>query len=159
MAYGRADGMRSVECNGGVQPAGWRTRDGALWFPTIMGAVRLDPRRAVTAGPPPPLVIERALVDRREVDPRRAEALPPGRGDLEFHYAALDLGDAHRVITERMDGFEGRLDRRGREPRGVLHEVPPGRYGYRCRCAQRRSLEHAETASSSPAPAIHSTRR
>ena len=32
--YGVADGMKSSECNGGYQPAGWKARDGRLWFPT-----------------------------------------------------------------------------------------------------------------------------
>jgi ligand-binding sensor domain-containing protein len=42
-AYGVADGMLSRECNGG-QPAGWKTRDGRLWFPTLRGVVALDPQ-------------------------------------------------------------------------------------------------------------------
>ena len=29
--------MRTVECNGGGQPAGWRARDGQLLFPTVHG--------------------------------------------------------------------------------------------------------------------------
>src|SRR6185503_19009939 len=33
-AYGEADGMRDRECNGVADPAGWRTGDGKLWFPT-----------------------------------------------------------------------------------------------------------------------------
>ncbi len=34
VAYGKDDGLLSVECNGGRQPAGWKTRGGRLWFPT-----------------------------------------------------------------------------------------------------------------------------
>jgi signal transduction histidine kinase len=129
--YGRADGMRSVECNGGVQPAGWRTQDGALWFPTVKGAVRLDPRRAAVAVPPPPLVIEQAVVDRREVDPRGAGELPPGRGDLEFHYAALDLFDPHRVAYRyRLDGFDDDWIDAGTRRVAYYTNVPPGRYRF-----------------------------
>ena len=43
VAYGSADGMRSSECNGNSQPAGWKARDGSLWFPTTRGAVRIVP--------------------------------------------------------------------------------------------------------------------
>jgi hypothetical protein len=32
--YGTSDGMRSRECNGTSQPAGWKAKDGSLWFPT-----------------------------------------------------------------------------------------------------------------------------
>ena len=38
-AYGVGDGMKSNECNGGGQPAGWKGRDGRLWFPTARGVV------------------------------------------------------------------------------------------------------------------------
>ncbi len=129
--YGRGDGMRGVECNGGVQPAGWRTRDGALWFPTIAGAVRIDPRRIADGTPAPPLVLERALVDQREVDPRRAQALPPGRGDLEFHYAALDLGDAKRVeYRYRLEGFDPDWIPAGARRVAYYTHVPPGSYRF-----------------------------
>jgi ligand-binding sensor domain-containing protein/signal transduction histidine kinase len=137
VAYGRADGMRAVECNGGVQPAGWRTRDGALWFPTIKGAVRFDPHRAVAQAPVPPIVIERALVDRREVDPGRNGELPPGRGDLEFHYAALDLFDPHRVAYRyRLEGFDDDWIDAGTRRVAYYTNVPPGRYRFQVSAAR-----------------------
>src|SRR5262249_46064114 len=37
IVYGKVDGMLNPECNGGVQPAGVRARDGRLWFPTQQG--------------------------------------------------------------------------------------------------------------------------
>jgi signal transduction histidine kinase/ligand-binding sensor domain-containing protein len=139
IVYGRADGMRGVECNGGVQPAGWRARDGGIWFPTIKGAVRFDARRIVTSIGAPPLVIEQALVDRREVDPGRTREFPPGRGDLEIHYAALDLGDAHRVAYRyRLEGFDDgwieagagwRTTRTSRRGGTGSRWPPPGRTG------------------------------
>ena len=42
-AYGKEDGMRSRECNGSSQPAGWKSSDGRLWFPTIKGVVTAIP--------------------------------------------------------------------------------------------------------------------
>jgi len=38
--------MKSSEANGGGQPAGWKTKDGKLWFATVKGAVVTDPRNA-----------------------------------------------------------------------------------------------------------------
>ena len=137
VVYGRADGMRGVECNGGVQPAGWRARDGGLWFPTIKGAVRFDPRRAAAGLEGPPLVIERALVDHRDVDPAGALTLPPGRGDLEIHYAALDLGDAHRVAYRyRLEGFDDDWIEAGTRRVAYYTNVPPGHYRFRVAAAR-----------------------
>ncbi|HKQ98926.1 MAG TPA: two-component regulator propeller domain-containing protein [Candidatus Polarisedimenticolia bacterium] len=137
IVYGRADGMRGVECNGGVQPAGWRARDGGVWFPTVEGAVRFDPHRAVTTLGTPPLVIERALVDHREVDPARMPELPPGRGDLEIHYAALDLGDPQRVAYRyQLEGFDDDWVDAGGRRIAYYTNVPPGRYRFRVAAAR-----------------------
>src|SRR6185436_8585026 len=68
VAYGTADGMRSAECNGGSQPAGWKTRDGRLWFPTIKGAVVIDPARIPRNDRPPAVLVEEVRID--------GEALP-----------------------------------------------------------------------------------
>src|SRR5205823_6422211 len=43
IVYGTADGMATRECSGGGHPAGWRGRDGRLWFPTIKGVAMIDP--------------------------------------------------------------------------------------------------------------------
>ena len=53
-AFGRADGLPSVQCNGVAKPAGWKSRDGRLWFPTIRGrrgrGARHQDQRAAAAG-------------------------------------------------------------------------------------------------------------
>src|SRR5207244_3053194 len=41
VAYGRADGMGSRECNGGTQPVAWKTNDGKLWFATVKGVAMI----------------------------------------------------------------------------------------------------------------------
>ena len=149
VAYGRADGMRSVECNGGVQPAGWRTGDGGLWFPTIAGAVRFDAGRAVATRPAPPLVIERALVDGREAGAAGATGaveLPPGRGDLEFHYAALDLQDPDRVAYRyRLVGFDEGWIAAGARRVAYYTHVPPGRYRFQVEASRPDGAWEAAT--------------
>jgi ligand-binding sensor domain-containing protein/signal transduction histidine kinase len=103
--YGRLDGLLSVQCNGVSKPAGCKSRDGRLWFPTTKGLVAIDPR--IKLNPfPPPVVIEEVLADKKLVtgDGWRVTGrgppvthlaspvtIPPGRGELEFHYTALSL--------------------------------------------------------------------
>jgi ligand-binding sensor domain-containing protein/two-component sensor histidine kinase len=99
--FGKADGLVSVQCNGVAKPAGWKSKDGRLWFPTIRGVVAVDSRIKMN-DQPPPIMIEEVIADRKaqnfaketsgrnstEFDPIK---IPPGRGDLEIHYAALSL--------------------------------------------------------------------
>ena len=95
--FGKADGLVSVQCNGIAQPAGWKGRDGRLWFPTIKGVVAVD-SRIKNNDKSPPVVIQQVVTDRRELlSDSIMVAMPeeltvsPGRGELEIHYTALSL--------------------------------------------------------------------
>src|SRR5207247_5910333 len=67
VAYGRADGMQSRECNGGTQPVAWKTNDGKLWFATVKGVAMIDPNRA-RGSAAPPLIIQDILAGRRRLN-------------------------------------------------------------------------------------------
>ncbi len=109
--YGKLDGLLSVQCNGVAKPAGWKSRDGRIWFPTTKGLVAVDPQIELN-NLQPPVVIERIVTekgsvelagygvltapsDQNEVGPGVSTPpplrLPRGRGDLEIHYTALSL--------------------------------------------------------------------
>ena len=64
IAFGKTDGMLNVECNGGLWPAGNRSRDGKLYFPTQDGVAVIDPAAVTTNQQPPPVLIEAVLLDR-----------------------------------------------------------------------------------------------
>ena len=63
-AYGTADGMLSSQ-GVGSSLAGWKMRDGSLWFPTTKGIVAIDPRRRDTE--PPRVLIEGITIDRAAI--------------------------------------------------------------------------------------------
>lgn len=129
--YGRAAGMKSSECSGGTQPAGWRTRDGRLWFPTIQGAVVIDPASVWTNPLPPPVVIEKVIIDKAATSARAFADLPPGKGEMEFHYAALSFLDPSKVrFRYRLEGFETEwLEAEGRRT-AYYTNIPPGTYRF-----------------------------
>ncbi len=107
--FGIADGMRSPEGVAGYQPAGWKAHDRRLWFPTIRGAVVVDPASPRAAAPPPPVVVEEIRIDGRRVDRAAAAPLeiPAGAHNLEIQYAGLSLLQPSRVrFRIRLDGFD-----------------------------------------------------
>jgi signal transduction histidine kinase/ligand-binding sensor domain-containing protein len=57
-----ADGLRSIALTSSVQPAGTRTRDGRLWFPSNRGLSVIDPARFHRRTPPPRPIIERVVI-------------------------------------------------------------------------------------------------
>ena len=64
--YGTADGMISPETNGEHQPAGCKTRDGRLWFPTSQGVVVITPQSLADTEATEvaaPVIIEQVVAD------------------------------------------------------------------------------------------------
>ncbi len=57
-----ADGLRSIELTSSVQPAGTRSSDGRLWFPSNRGISVIDPSRFHRQTPPPRPSIERVVI-------------------------------------------------------------------------------------------------
>jgi signal transduction histidine kinase/ligand-binding sensor domain-containing protein len=67
LSYGKPEGLASSTCSGGFQPGACRTSDGRLWFPTPKGLAIVDPLAVTGSEVPPPVVIEKLLVDGRPV--------------------------------------------------------------------------------------------
>ncbi|MBV9406197.1 MAG: response regulator, partial [Acidobacteriaceae bacterium] len=129
--YGTSDGMKTRECNGGFQPAGWKTHDGKLWFPTMKGVVVVDPRKVEGAGPPLHVVLEQALIDRREANLTGDVKVRPGRGQLEFRYSAPYFRAAHRVVFRyKLEGFDRDWIEAGDRRTAYYTNIPPGHYRF-----------------------------
>jgi diguanylate cyclase (GGDEF)-like protein len=132
IAYSRADGLRNPECNGGFQPAGWRARDGRLWFPTIAGAAVVDPAHLRVNTSAPPVVLEALLVDGKPWPARSGIRVPPGKGNLELHYTALSFVAPERVAFRyRLEGLDNDWVDAGRRRVAYYPHLPSGKYTFR----------------------------
>ncbi len=136
IAYGVDDGMKSAECNGGPQPAGWKTRDGRLWFPTTKGVVMIDPANLKINKEPPLVMIEEIVFDdksRSEVAGKLKQIikLPPGKGRLEFQYTGLSFLAPSKVkFKYQLDGFDDDWIDAGTRRVAYYTNIPPGRYRF-----------------------------
>lgn len=107
MLFGKADGMKSSETNAASQPAGWRARDGRLWFPTIRGLTVVDPARVSLSDRPPLARVEHLIADETDQDLRSPIRLAPGTRRLEIRYTAPNLSSPERTrFRYRLDGFD-----------------------------------------------------
>lgn len=126
------DGLPSRECLGGYQPAGWRARDGQLWFPTGGGLVRLRPDLVVRNEVPPPVYLQ-AVRANGVAQPVAAGPVtpPPGRARLEFRFVGLSL-DAPEKTTyrARLRGLDDSWRELGNQRIAAFEAVPPGRYTF-----------------------------
>ncbi|HEY3841140.1 MAG TPA: two-component regulator propeller domain-containing protein [Bryobacteraceae bacterium] len=136
VVYGKRDGMRNIECNGGLWPAGSVAADGRLWFPTQDGVAVIDPKKMARDSRTPPALIESCLVDHVSVPVDRPFRLTPGRENLEIHYTALSLTDSEHIrFKYRMLGADDDWVDAGTRRAAYYPHLPPGRYTFRVAAA------------------------
>ncbi len=133
VAYGKADGMKTNECNGGLgQPSTWKTRDGKLWFSTIAGAAMIDPNHIKLNMLPPPVLVERIVVDNHPVQTERRPKLPAGSKNLEFHYTGLSFLAPQKVqFKYKLEGYDEEWVEAGARRVAYYTNISPGDYTFR----------------------------
>ncbi len=153
LAFGKGDGLPSLECSGGLQPAACKLADGRICFPTSHGLVILNVSNAKLNLLPPPVLIESIMAGGRLL-PYDPGAKPPleieaGLQRFEFHYTGLSF-----VAPEKMqfqyqlagwdsDWVNGASDKRVAE----YSYLPPGRYTFRVRACNSDGVWNQDGAS------------
>jgi signal transduction histidine kinase/CheY-like chemotaxis protein/ligand-binding sensor domain-containing protein len=132
ISYGKSDGMASHECNGGFQPAGWKSKDGRLWFPTLKGVAVVDPAHLKIDRHPPRVMIEQVLINGTPVPASGYIKVPAGQNRLEFRYTGLSFSAPSQVRFKfQLAGFDGNWVDAGSRRIAYYTNVPPGRYSFR----------------------------
>ncbi len=144
--YGVADGLKSPECNGAFQPAGWRMQDGRLCFPTLKGLSIVDPAKLPPEPPVPVPVIESLHAGLSDVPLSHPISLSPGKRQLEFQFTAPDFIAPEKIQFRYMlDGFEKRWVDAGNRRIAFYTNIPPGSYEFKVQaCNQRQQCRSAE---------------
>jgi signal transduction histidine kinase/CheY-like chemotaxis protein len=102
-------------------------KDGRLWFAAIRGVNIVDPT-PVTSDPPA-IVLESASYERRPVQLSSALDLPPGSGELEFHYTGLDFRAPQGLeFRYRLTPFNAEWVDAYSRRQAFYTNVPPGDY-------------------------------
>jgi signal transduction histidine kinase/ligand-binding sensor domain-containing protein len=135
LTYGISDGLPTLECSGGLQPAGCRTADGRLWFPTSKGLGIVDPQNIITNQFPPPVVIEALLVDdhlEKYAAGSPVLQIPPGRHRFEFQYTGLSFIAPEKMqFRYQLEGFDREwVDAQTRRV-ATYNYVLPGQYTFK----------------------------
>ncbi|MCP4899204.1 MAG: hypothetical protein GY906_19750 [bacterium] len=144
--FGRSEGMRSSECNGGGYPTGWKTRDGRLWFPTMNGIVGVDPHSPLFDLDPPPVMIESIYADSKPVALTSGTVLPAGHHNLDISYAALAFATPETIrFAYRLDGHDNEWVNAGQRRVAHYANLSAGDYTFRATAINetQRSSEEA----------------
>lgn len=133
LAYGQSDGLPSLECTGGLQPAGCQTPDGRLWFPTSKGLVIIDPAHVRLNPLPPPVLVETLHVDGEVLasgpELTRPCRIAPGKQRFEFHFAGMSFTAPEKVLFKyRLQGLERSWIDAGTNRVAFYSYLAPGEY-------------------------------
>ncbi len=137
--YDKSDGLPSIQCVGGFQPSGYRSRDGRLWFPTVKGFAMVNPSVLPHNALMPPVIIEGVTVDGIPTLPDEDSTgtgsssgilkIPPGRQRFDFSYTALSLTNPGKVrFKYRLEGIETDWNDAGAKRIANYSYIPPGQY-------------------------------
>ena len=148
VSYGRREGMKSEECNGGSQPSGALMPDGTLIVPTFKGIAVLNTARLKDNPLPPPVLIESLTADGREVPPGTGIVLPAGTQRLEIRFTGLSFVTPEKVLFRyRLEGFDDGWLGPVRERTVSYTSIPPGQYTFRLTARNSDGVWNEEGAS------------
>jgi signal transduction histidine kinase len=124
--------MITRECSGGGHPAGWKGRDGKLWFSTIKGVAMIDPEKIKINEQPPPVTVEQVRIDDESMAPAQKIELPPGKTRFDFYYTAPSFVAPEKVrFKYKLEGFDNEWVEGGNRRIAYYTNLPPGNYKFR----------------------------
>ncbi len=135
LVYGLSEGLPTIQCAGMSQPAGCQLPDGRLCFPTTLGVVAIDPSAVATNNLPPPVAIERFLVDDQTFAEgpvfQQPLSIAAGRHHLEFQFTALSFVAPEKVrFKYRLAEPDREWIDAGNRRNADYSYLPPGRYAF-----------------------------
>jgi signal transduction histidine kinase/ligand-binding sensor domain-containing protein len=146
--YGPENGMRSSEATGAFQPAGWKSHDGSLWFPTTNGVVRVHPDHLIKNQVKPVARIEEIYVDQQPVQLASSLTVPPGKTNYEFRYTGLSLFIPSKVLFKyKLEGVDRTWVDAGNRRTAFYTNIPPGDYIFRVLAANNDGIWSQSAAS------------
>jgi signal transduction histidine kinase len=130
--YSPLDGLRTIECQPGVQPVVTRTQDGRLWFSTIRGLMVIDPGHLTRRLMPPAIAVEDVTVNGERMRPEAIGMLPAGRNNVEFGYTGVSFIAPSRITFRYLlEGFDKTWVDAGARRQAFYTNLPPGRFRFR----------------------------
>lgn len=143
-SFDTSDGMRSRECNG--TNSARRAKNGNLWFPTVKGAVEINPENIEFNSIPPPVSIGKTLSDGSEFE-ENAE-IAPGSHNFEFHYAGLSLIAPQKVKFKYiLEGYDKNWVDAGVRRAAFYTNLPAGNYVFKVVAANNDGVWNEQGAS------------
>jgi PAS domain S-box-containing protein len=127
------DGMDSVKLSDKTtqERVACKTSDGRIWFPSANGVVMIDPAHIPTNQVAPQVHIDLVKADGREVARGEAVTVPPGKGELEFHFdASTYIAPQKARFRYQLQGYDNDWVDAGNRRMAFYTNLKPGAYTF-----------------------------
>jgi PAS domain S-box-containing protein len=150
--FTKEDGLPTKDCTSQSQPIVSRDSQGRLWFGTVKGAVRVDPKLIRLNRTAPILTIDKVLRDDITVsvrNPLHTSAgagtepllIPPGSGRLEIHYLGVSHSAPENVRYKYMlEGVDNDWIDVGNQRVAYLQPLRPGTFRFHVKAANNHGV-------------------
>jgi ligand-binding sensor domain-containing protein/signal transduction histidine kinase len=158
--FDSSDGVRTVALAGNFSPQVTKSRDGKLWFGGLDGASVVDPLHLPFNSVPPPVQVEKIIVDRKTYATDAALKLPPLIRDLEIDYTALSFVAPEKVhFRYKLEGRDRDWQDAGNRRQAFYNDLGPRNYRFRVIAANNNGVwnEAGAAFDFSVAPAYYQT--
>lgn len=126
------EGLRTIECKPGVQPAAYVTRDGKVWFSTIRGTLMIDATHSQRKLLPVPVVVDDVIVNGTSRSRAEIAHLPPEQSNVAFRYTALSFIVPTRITFRyQLEPFDHDWVDAGTRREAFYTNLRPGTYRFR----------------------------
>lgn len=145
--FDTADGLRSKELSGGNQEAGFRSKDGLFWFPTIRGIASIDPCHIPLNRIPPDVSLEQMVANGRNVALIQGIELEADCEQLEFRFTAPSFVQPSRIRFQyRMFGLDKAWTDAGNRRAAYYTSFPPGDFQLEIRACNEDGIWSRKSA-------------
>ena len=163
--YGGDEGLPPLQAKYGLSPSAIRSQDGRLWLTMATGLAVIHPYRIREPLGPPPVQIERILVDDKAVvtamnyfvgaerdgaEPAAILKLPPDYHRLEFDFTALTFSSPESVrFRYQLEGFDEDWNETTDPRRAIYPRLPAANYSFRVMACNADGIWNEQGASAS----------
>ncbi len=131
IVFGKDEGMRSSECNGGFQFAGCKLDNGELLFSTMKGVVIIDPDNIKKNSMKPPIYIEKVLLDGKPVSFENIVRVHHSVKRLELRFTAISFINTKKILFKyQLQGYDDNWISAEEQRSAFYTNLDPGEYEF-----------------------------
>lgn len=146
--FGKSQGLKSTEMNGGFQPSIWKSTDGRLWFPSGAGVAVVNPSQTFHNTVPPPVVIGSVTVNGESMSGGETLTFEAGAERIDIHYSGLSYIEPRKMqFRYILNGYEIDWQNGGQSRTATYTNLDPGEYNFQVIAANSDGVWNYDGAS------------